>query len=239
MTRLSPEQKKLILNPPNDAQPLDLDSNTCFACMRKFKNSRGLTIHSKHCKGERAEEAKIKGLEPMFLKWVCENGQSLNLFGKKMWRDMIRVWVLKRVKLELNLGISSHNPSDINMADDSTLRAALVSAGRTVIPCLIGDHSNCAVHSSGCGGDHAAPDYSELPSQRPLHLVPAQTVQWLKSVVDAILGLDALKTLVVNGRKATTSLVESVHRQIRGPIAKGHIHRKNETRLIKSGKMIR
>ena len=56
-----------------------------------------------------------------------------------------------------------------------------------------------------------------------------------KSIVDTLLSREALRSLVVNGRKATTSLVESVHKEIRLPVPKGRVYRKNETRLIKSG----
>ena len=124
------------------------------------------------------------------------------------------------------------------MEDDSDIHQALHLAGDTIVPCLQGDHSYCASRSSGCGGANASIDYSILPTKEALTSVPVQTACWLKGVVDSVLGRDALKSLVVNGRKATTSLVESVHREIRLPIAKGRMHRRNETRLIKSGQMI-
>ena len=234
--KLSPQQKESVLNPIPDThqQPFDFDSNTCVGCLRKFKNARGLTIHKKSCKGERAEEAQIKGLEPMFLMWESD-GRKQQAKEKKQWRDCIRIWLLKRMKLELNLGLASENPHDVPVEDDSHIHEVLVLAGKTIVPCLCGDHTNCARNSSGCGGDHAAPDYSTLPSKQPLGNIPRQTISWLNSVVDAVLGKDAVQTLVVNGRKATTSLVESVHRQIRLPVAKGRMHRRNETALIKSG----
>ena len=223
-----------MLNPVPDTyqQPFDFDSNTCIGCLRK--NAKGLTIHKKSCKGERAEEAQIKGLEPMFLVWENE-GRKLQAKEKKKWRDCIRVWLLKRMKQELNLGLASENPRDVPIEDDSHIHEVLVLAGKTVVPCLCGDHSDCVRNSSGCGGDHAAPDYSTLPSQQPLGEIPRQTTSWLNSVVDAVLSKEAVQTLVVNGRKAKTSLVESVHRQIRLPVAKGRVHQRIETALVKSG----
>lgn len=203
--------------------------------MRKFKGQRGLAIHQRACKGERAEEVKIKGLEPLFLKWEQQHGTKLTVKDKKQWRDGIRIWLLRRIKLELNLGISVGNPQNISLEDDSFIHDALVLAGKTIVPCLQGDHKDCAVQSSGCGGDHAAPEYDILPSKSPLTSVPVQTIIWLNSIVEAVLGREALQTWVVNGRKATTSLVESIHREIRLPIPKGRMHLRNETALIKSG----
>ena len=94
--------------------------------MKKFKNQRGLSIHSKSCKGERAEEAKIKGLEPMFLKWEVRDGKKMSVKEKKCWRDAIRVWLLKRVKCELNLGLSAENPQNVSLEDDSHIHETLV-----------------------------------------------------------------------------------------------------------------
>ena len=236
LIKMTKQQKDLVLEDrPLDSQPLDLDSSTCFACMKKFKNQRGLSIHSKSCKGERAEEAKIKGLEPMFLKWEVRDGKKMSVKEKKGWRDAIRLWLLKRIKLELNLGLSAENPQNVSLEDDSHIHETLVLAGKTIIPCLQGDHSTCASRSSGCGGGHAVTDFSILPTKASLTCVPVQTISWLCGVVDSVLSYDSLRSLVVNGQKASTSLVESIHREIRLPIAKGRMHRKNETALIKSG----
>ena len=236
LTKMTAEQKKTVLMnvDPDIQQPFDFDSNTCVGCLRKFKNPRGLSIHVRACKGERAEEAKIKGLEPMFLKWEVSQGK-VAAKDKKKWRDGIRIWMMKRMKLELNLGLAAENPQDRVIEDDAAIHEVLIAAGKTIVPCLLGNHVDCARYSSGCGGDHAATDYKYLPSKLPLTEVPRQTESWLNSIVDAVLGCDALKSLIVNGRKATTSLVESVHREIRLAVPKGRTHRKNETALIKSG----
>ena len=154
---------------------------------------------------------------------------------KKRWRDSIRVWLLQRVKKELNLGLAAKNPHSIALEDDEPVHEALHSAGMTVVNCLTGNHTDCELYSSGCSGPNAATDFSVLPSKTALTAVPRQTVAWLRTVVDAVLGREALKSLVVNGRKATTSLVESVHREIRLPIPKGRMHLKNESALVKSG----
>ena len=233
---MNAEQKQSVLSnaDPDIQQPFDFNSNTCVGCLRKFKNARGLAIHVRSCKGERAEEAKIKGLKPMLLKWEGQDGK-VTVKDKKRWREAIRVWLLKRMKLELNLGVAAHNPHDRVIEDDSAVHEALVAAGKTIVPCLLGNHIDCARFSSGCGGDHAATDFSTLPTKLPLSNVSKQTVSWLNSIVDAVLGGEAFKTLVVDGRKATTSLVESVHREIRLPVPKGRMHLKYETALIKSG----
>ena len=169
----------------------------------------------------------------MFTLWD-KQGAKQTVIQKKQWRDSIRVWLLKRVKLELNLGLAAKNPHGIALEDDKPVHEALHAAGKTIVPCLTGNHTDCELYSSGCCG--ADTDFSVLPSKTALTTVPRQTVAWLKTVVDAVLGSDALKSLVVNGRKATTSLVESVHREIRLPIPKGRMHPKNETALIKSGR---
>lgn len=235
LVKLTTQQKQLITtSAPEPQQAPDYLPNTCMACQRKFKNSRGLSIHQKACKGERAEEAKIKGLEPLFLMW--ENSkQKLSAKEKKKWRDCLRIWLMRRIKSELNLGLAAKNPTNTSIEDDSHIHGALAEAGKTIVPCLLGEHSKCEKSYSGCGGNDAVTDFNILPSKGPLEGVPRQTVVWLNSVVDAVLGTDALQTLVVNGRKATTSLVESVHREIRLPIAKGRMHRKHETALLKSG----
>ena len=233
------QQKELVCAETPLSEPAtDISPNTCLACHRSFKNSRGLSIHQKACKGERVEEAKIRGLEPMFSKWELQ-GEKLLTKAKKKWRDCIRVWLMRRIKMELNLGLASENPQNLSVADDSRIRERLASAGKTIVPCLQGNHAKCKEDSFCCSNENSGTtDYSVLPSGGQLEVVPRQTVMWLSSIVDAVLGPDALQTLVVNGRKATTSLVESVHREIRLPVAKGRMHRKNETALIKSGKEI-
>lgn len=103
------------------------------------------------------------------------------------------------------------------------------------VPCLSGNHDACLTDSRGCGGYEAPPDYDMLPTKSNIGQVPPQTVSWLNSVVDTILSKEALRSLVVHGKKGTTSLVESVHKEIRIPIPKGRVYRKNATKLIKSG----
>ena len=221
--------------PVSHSQSVNLDSNSCPACQRVFKSQRGIRIHQRACKGERAEELKIKGLEPLFLKWEKRDGKRVSVKEKKQWRDGIRVWLMRRAKQEMNLGLAALNPQNQRLENDHHIHDALVLAGKTIVPCLMGDHTNCDAESKGCGGDEAVPEYDSLPSNGPLTSVPEQTVSWLNSIVDAVLGRDALQTCVVNGRKGTTSLVESVHRQIRLPIPKGRMHARNDTNLIKSG----
>ena len=235
LVKLTMQQKQLVSNAEPNSEPLDLESDTCAGCLRKFKNRKGLAIHVRSCKGERAEEVKIKGLEPMFHQWELRDGKKVSVKDKKMWCNKIRIWLLKRAKMELNLGLSIQNPQNISLDDDSHIHDVLVRAGKTVVACMCGDHGTCVLDSVGCGGDHAPPDYDIFPTKAPLEAVPPQTKSWLNSIVDSILGRDSLESLVVNGRKATTSLVESIHRRIRLPIPKGRMHRKNETALIKSG----
>ena len=239
LVRLTAHQKQLILEARPSSEPVEeISPDTCMACHRKFKNSRGLSIHQKACKGERVEEAKIRGLEPMFCTWESKGAEVLSK-EKKKWRDSIRIWVMRRIKMELNLGLASENPQNLSVSDDSKIHQRLVSAGKTIVPCLQGSHAKCAEGSFCCSNkDSSVTDYNVIPSAGPLASVPPQTIGWLASVVDMVLGPEALQSLVVNGRKATTSLVESVHREIRLPIAKGRMHRKNETALIKSGKEI-
>ena len=142
---------------------------------------------------------------------------------------------MKRIKQEFNLGIHAANPKDVRLKDDSHLHEALYQAGKTIIPCLSGNHDSCLLDSRGCGGYEAPPDYDFLPTKTHIGPIPPQTVAWLNSIVDTILSKEALQSLVVDGRKGTTSLVESVHKEIRIPIPKGRIYRKNAAKLIKSG----
>ena len=235
LIKLTPLQKSHVEKDHSEL-PSDLPPNTCAACKKQFKSIKGLNIHRRSCKGEFAEEMKIKGLEPLFLKWEkMPSGTKLTVKDKRQWRDAIRRWVMKRIKQELNLGIHAANPRNIKLKDDSNLHEALFRAGRTIIPCLSGNHDSCLIDARGCGGHEAPPDYDFLPTKRPVGEIPPQTVSWLNSVVDTMLSKEALLTLVVNGRKGTTSHVESVHKEIRIPIPKGRIYRKNAAKLIKSG----
>lgn len=217
-------------------EPIALDESSCVVCLRKFKNKRGLSVHKKACKGKRAPKAVIKGLQPMFLRWEKETGKKWIVKERKVWRDKIRLWIMKRIKLEFNVGIGARNPEHANMKDDECVHEALFKAGKCIVPCLMGDHTKCALDSMGCGGENAPTDYECLPSASSIGQIPSHTADWLDSVVESVLGRRALSSLVVNGRKATTSLVESVHKQIRLPVPKGRIHTRNETPLIKSGK---
>ena len=235
LLRMTLQQKQSLEEKNRPGPSVPLDDATCMECERKFKNQRGLAIHRKRCNGEKPAELEIKGLEPMFLLWEKSSGKKVERKEKIKWKDGIRVWLLKRMKLELNVGLAALNPSNSNMDDDSEVHESLRKAGDAIIPCLSGDHGSCALDSMGCAGDFAPADYSSLPNQSPLGPIPSQTSAWLKTIVDCILGKKALGSLVVNGKKASTSLVESIHKEIRLPIPKGKIHRKNETNLIKSG----
>ena len=235
LIKLTPLQKSHV-EKDHSVLPSDLPPNTCAACKKQLKSIKGLNIHRRSCKGEFAEEMKIKGLEPLFLKWeMMPSGTKLTAKDKRQWRDAIRRWVMKRIKQEFNLGIHAANPQNLKLKDDSNLHEALYQAGRTIIRCLGGDHDACLLNSRGCGGYEAPPDYDFLPTKTHIGPIPPQTVAWLNSIVDTLLSKEALQTLVVQGRKGTTSLVESVHKEIRIPIPKGRIYRKNAAKLIKSG----
>ena len=237
LIKVTPTQRsQMALNETKGKLPDNLGPNTCPACLKTFKSGKGLTIHKRACKGERAEECKIKGLEPLFIQWDSKSGaKKLTVENKKRWRDGLKRWVLKRMKTELNLGIHAQNPLNCSLKDDSSLHNALNLAGKTIIPCLSGVHDSCLVDARGCGGPESPPEYDALPSNAPLGPIPPPTAAWLGSIVDMMLSKEALQSLVVNGRKATTSLVESSHKEIRLPVPKGRVYRKNETRLIKSG----
>ena len=220
--RLSPAQKSAIAKHKDNSQlPSNLDPNTCPACLKTFKSNKGLNIHKRACKGDRAEELKIKGLEPLFLEWESKYRNKLIVKDKKAWRDGIRRWVLKRIKVELNLGIYAQNPHNRNLEDDSSMHEALYRAGKTIIPCLSGNHDSCLTDSRGCGGTEFSPEYDFLPSKAPLGHIPPQTSAWLNCIVDSVLGQEALGTLVINGKKATTSLVESAHKELVDAFYKG------------------
>ena len=232
------QQKQSLDKASQPSPPIPLDDATCPGCEKKFKNQRGLNIHAKRCKGEKPAELEIKGLEPLFQLWEKSSGKKMDRKQKNKWKDGIRVWLLKRIKLELNVGLAALNPTNSDMEDDSDIRDALRKAGGTIVPCLSGDHRSCGSDSVGCSGDLAPPDYSNLPNQSPLGAIPSQTSAWFNTIVDSILGEKALMVLVVNGKKASSSLVESIHKEIRLPIPKGKVHRKNETNLIKSGLLV-
>ena len=237
LTKMTPAQKSQVeKHKEAPSLPTDLEPNTCAACLRNFKSSKGLTLHRRSCKGERAEECKIKGLEPLFLEWEKNTpDKKLTVKERKCWRDSLRRWVIKRVKTELNLGIHVHNPQNLTISDDSDIHEALFLAGETIVPCLSGNHDACLIDARGCGGPDSPADYDFLPSKTHLGPIPPPTVAWFRDIVSMILSREALSSYVVNGKKATTSLVESAHREIRMPIPKGRVYRKNESRLIKSG----
>ena len=235
LTKLTPSQKSLLENTDIAPLSINLASNVCAACEKQFKNAKGLNIHRRACKGERAEECKVKGLEPLFLAWEKESKSKLTVVTKKKWRDGIRRWLLKRIKLELNLGLHAANPQNIKLHNDAEIHEDLALAGKTVIPCLSGNHELCLRNARGCGGENSPPDYSFLPSQQKLGPIPPQTIAWLNTIVDCILSREALSSLVINGQKGTTSHVESAHKEIRLAVPKGRVYRRNEAKLIKSG----
>ena len=235
LTKLTPVQIELLNTPQPSSLSLDLAPNICAACKKEFKSSKGLNIHKRSCKGERAEECKIKGLEPLFLSWEKKSDMKLTVVNKKKWRDGIRRWLMKRIKLELNLGLHAANPNNLKIQNDESIHEALALAGKTIVPCLSGNHDLCLVDARGCGGEASPPDYDMLPNKTHIGPIPPQTAVWLGSIVDVILSREALTSLVVNGRKGTTSHVESAHKEIRIPVPKGRVYRKNEAKLIKSG----
>ena len=238
LLRMTLQQKNSLDKESQPTQPSPLDETTCARCEKKFKNRRGLNIHAKRCKGVKPAEAEIKGLEPLFQLWETSSGKKMDRKEKNQWKDGLRVWLLKRIKLELNVGLAALNPTNSDMEDDSDIHDALRKAGGTIVPCLSGDHRSCGLDSVGCAGNLAPPDYSYLPNLSPLGSIPSQTSAWLNTIVDSILGEKALGALVVNGKKASSSLVESIHKEIRLPIPKGKVHRRNETNLIKSGPFV-
>ena len=234
LTKLTQAQKDQMNQNPS---PLETEvvPNQCAACLKVCASSKGLTIHRRSCKGERAIECSIRGLEPLFLDWETKKQVKVMVKDKKLWRDGIRRWLLKRMKQELNLGLHAANPQNVSLKDDQEIHGALQLAGKTIVPCLSGDHGQCLADSRGCQGGDVPPDYGLLPSKAPLGPMPRQAKVWLESVVDTMLSKEALASLVVHGKKATTSLVESVHKEIRLPVPKGRVYRKNEHKLIKSG----
>ena len=235
LVKLTQAQKDLMTKHATPLSPTN-SPNQCAACSKEFASMKGLNIHRRSCKGDRALECTVKGLEPLFWEWEKKNPSTkTTVKEKKEWRDGIRRWVLKRMKQELNLGLHAANPKNIALSDDGIIHEALYLAGKTIIPCLSGNHDKCLSDSRGCQGMETPPDYDFLPSKAALGFIPSQTVSWLSSVVDTLLSKEALGTLIVNGKKATTSLVESAHKEIRLPVPKGRVYRKNEAKLIKSG----
>lgn len=240
LIKLTANQKsQLEQSQPNQRQqllPTNLSPNTCPACLKSFKSIKGLNIHKRSCKGERAEECNIKGLEPLFLVWGKDpSRKKLVVKDKKAWRDGMQRWVMQRIKAEMNLGLHYQNPQNAKVEDDSGIHEALFLGGKTIIPCLMGNHDSCLIDARACGGPESPPVYDILPSKGPIPDIPPPTVAWLNTIVDTILSREALRSLVVHGKKATTSLVESAHKEIRGPAPKGRVYRKNEGRLVKSG----
>ena len=235
LTRLTTAQKSQ-LEQGDITFPTDLSPNTCPACKKTFKPSKGLNIHRRSCKGEKAEEMNVRGLEPLFFAWEKNpNKGKLTVKAKKEWRDGIRVWLIKRMKQELNLGLFAANPENAKIENDRDIRDSLFLAGQTIVNCLSGEHDRCLMDARGCDGSESLSQYDLLPSKSAIGPIPSPTASWLNSVVGMILSRDALESLVVDGRKATTSLVESAHKEIRIPIPKGRVYRKNESKLIKSG----
>ena len=96
------------------------------------------------------------------------------------------------MKQEFYKGLSELNPGKKKIQDDAEIKKKLVAAGQTVTKCILGDHSRCASNSFVCKGELDPSSYTSLPMGRPLHDVPSSGIQWLSSVVDLMLGLDAL-----------------------------------------------
>lgn len=209
-------------------------SNTCSKCGGTFKNSRGVTVHERRCQGSQNEMGGIVGLEPMFARWSL-SGNSVNATEKKVFRNGVSVWLMSRIKGEFYKGLAVMNPERSSIPADGEIKAKLVAAGRTIIKCITGNHEACGSDSFVCKGEMEPVSFTSLPRGQPLADVPTCVLQWLSSIVDEMLGQDALEALVINGRYGTTSLVESVHHEIRKTVPKGFPHTRNETRLIKSG----
>ena len=210
-------------------------SNICPKCRGTFKNARGVATHERHCKGSAAGGlGGGVGLEPLFLRWYL-SGNAVRADEKKIVRNRIRVWLFSRLKREFYTGLADLNPEKAKIADDSDIKAKLVAAGKTIPRCIAGDHSSCETDSFVCSGVLEPTSYASLPLGKPLRDVPSIVAQWIYSIVDVVLGLDSLNSLVVNGRYITTSLVESAHFEIRKTVPKGSPHKRNETKLIKSG----
>ena len=217
----------------NDPEPTS--SNICPKCRSSFKNARGVSTHLRHCQGTRTEVVVGGvGLEPLFLRWyLC--GYAVGAAEKKVFRNRVRVWLFSRMKQEFYKGLSELNPDKKKIQNDEEIKVKLVAAGQTIPKCILGNHSDCASNSFVCKGELEPTSYTSLPLGRPLQDVPSSVIQWFTSVVDLMLGLDALNSTVVNGRSGTTSLVESVHHEIRRTVPKGFPHTRNESKLIKSG----
>ena len=209
-------------------------SNTCPKCGGTFKNSRGVTIHERRCQGSQSELGGVVGLEPMFARWSLA-GNSVNAAEKKVFRNGVSVWLMSRIKGEFYKGLAVMNPEKSSMPADGEIKARLVAAGRTIVKCITGNHEACGSDSFICMGEMEPVSFTSLPRGQPLADVPTCVLQWLSSIVDEMLSQDALEALVINGRYGTTSLVESVHHEIRKTVPKGFPHTRNETRLIKSG----
>ena len=217
-------------------EPELVANNVCSKCGGSFKNSRGVAIHERRCSGSKAEVVVGGGigLEPLFLCWYL-GGNAVGANEKKIIRTGIRVWLFARMKSEFYKGLAELNPDKKKVADDGTIKLRLAAAGRTIVKCIVGDHGLCGSDSFVCSGEMEPIAYSSLPYSKPLRDVPFCVIQWLASIVDAMLSPVALDSTVVNGRYGTTSLVESAHHEIRKTVPKGFPHRRNETQLIKSG----
>ena len=213
-------------------------TNICPKCKGTFKNARGVAAHERHCKGSAAISGGGGGggvgLEPLFFRWHL-SGNAVGADEKKIIRNRIRIWLFSRMKKEFYTGLADQNPDKEKVADDSEIKAKLLAAGKTIPKCIAGDHSSCESDSFVCSGASEPTSYASLPLGKPLRDVPSVVAQWIYSVVDLLLGSDSLNSLVVNGLYATTSLVESAHFEIRKTIPKGFPHKRNETKLIKSG----
>ena len=214
-------------------KPTVVDSNTCPQCQGIFKSARGVLVHQRSCKGPKSDSSFI-GLESLFYVW-SKTGNSLLSAEKKVFRNGVRVWLIGRIKSEFYRGLAQMNPDKKRVEDDNEIKSRLVAAGRSILGCIVGDHERCSSDSFVCWGDHEPASYASLPYGVALHDVPSSVLQWLSTIIDCMLSQDSLKATVVNGRSGTTSLVESVHHQIRKTVPKGQTHSRNETRLIKSG----
>ena len=212
-----------------------VDSNTCPQCQSVFKSPRGVSVHLRSCKGKDSKPGSSGlGLEPLFHVW-SKTGNQLQATEKKVFRNGLRIWLVSRMKKEFYRGLAQMNPEKERIEDDSEIKSQLVAAGRSILGCIVGDHELCASNSFVCKGEHEPASYATMPYGVHLHDVPSSVLQWLSTVIDCMLGKDSLKATVVNGRAGTTSLVESAHHQIRKTVPKGLTHRRNETKLIKSG----
>lgn len=233
---LTKEQKKFLGEGSSKSvaeEPEMVDSNTCPQCRNVFKSARGVAVHRRSCAGLKADGGTI-GLEPLFFT-LANTGNALLSAEKKVFRNGVRVWLLARMKREFYSGLTQLNPGKTRVENDSHIKSRLMHAGQTIVKCIQGNHDCCQRDSFVCPGEGDPASYSSLPYGVPLHNVPSSVSQWLLSIVECMLGSDSLNATVINGRAGTTSLVESAHHEIRKTVPKGLTHKRNESKLIKSG----